>query len=33
MTGKPVGELRTVAGHKIDLAQLLYHRERFDLSS
>jgi putative restriction endonuclease len=32
-TGARVGELRTVAHHTIDAANLAYHRERFNLSS
>ena len=32
MTGQTISSLRTVARHKIDGAQLVYHRERFDLT-
>ena len=31
--GQKVGTLRTVVGHKIDVAHLKYHRERFDLTT
>jgi putative restriction endonuclease len=32
-TGQTLGMLRTVVGHNVDIAQLAYHRERFDLTS
>jgi putative restriction endonuclease len=31
VTGRTIGALRTVAGHRIDTAHVAYHRERFDL--
>ena len=32
-TGRTLGVLTTVEGHNVDVAQLVYHRERFDLTS